>query len=90
MTDQNLPGVLSGGNSKTVYWGIYDGKLSRKSNEGEAGAIARTNKNNVKVWEVHERGVKGILKDVNIFENTFDGKKVKQLVIKLMPADGFT
>lgn len=87
--EEKIPGVVSGSNSKTYYWSIYSGNLARKVDEGFRDAKMRTNKNNVKVWEQHERAVKGMLRDVNVYENTFDGKKIVQLVIKLVPQPGY-
>lgn len=91
MTELNeIPGVVSTNSSsgQKHYWGIVNGKLSRKANQGEPGAVSRTNKNNVIVWERHEKGVRGVLVDVNLRESEFDGKKIEQLVVKLRPAPG--
>lgn len=84
-----IPGVVQNSNSKNYYWSIFEGQLARKVDEGFAGAKMRTNKNNMKVWEQHVGALTGILRDVNVHENTFDGKKIKQLVIKLIPKEGF-
>ncbi len=92
MSEQNeIPGVVSSNssNGQKHYWSIINGKLSRKANQGEPGATSRTNKNNVVVWEKHEQGVRGVLKDVNVYETEFsDGKKVEQLSIKIQPIPG--
>lgn len=87
--ENKIAGVVSGSNSKVYYWSIFEGKLARKANEGEPGAVSRINKKNVKVHEIYAQwGLKGKLRDVNIFENTWDGKKVVQLVIKIVPQAG--
>lgn len=90
MTETNIPGVVQGSNAKNYYWSIFDGKLARKAtSESEPGAVSRINKKNVKVHEIFAAyGLKGIIRDVNIFENIWDGKKVRQLVIKLVPQPG--
>lgn len=85
MSENNLPGIVSGGGGNTVYWNIFSGKFARKSNEGEAGAVARTNKNNVKVWEKHEQGLRGLIKDIYMKDSDFG----EQLVIHLEPASGW-
>lgn len=87
----SIPGVLpkNGTSANIIYWQIFNGQLARKSHEGEEGAVKRTNKKKNVVWEVYERGVSGVLHDVNLFESTFDdGTKLKTLVVKLKK-DGY-
>jgi len=86
---ENLPGTVSRSQSKTVYWNITGGKFARNANEGEAGAMKRENKFKKIVWEIFSDGLTGNIIDVNVYENSFDGIKTKQLVIKLIPVEGW-
>jgi hypothetical protein len=86
---EQLPGVVQHSNAKTIYWSIMGGQLARKVDASFEGAKMRTNKAGVQVWEELTRALMGKIRDVNVFENTFDNKKIKQLVIKLIPKDGW-
>lgn len=55
--------------SRATFMGIFAGKLTIRAKEGDEGAVARENKNGVKVWEFHYPKFTGTLVNVECIKH---------------------
>ena len=81
---ENLPGTKTR-TANTYYWGIFNGKFSRKAKEGDEGAHQRTNKKNTIVWEFYVDTLEGKLVDMHITDSDYG----QQLNVEITPQQGF-
>lgn len=66
-----MDGVKTRSGANKVFWSIFDGRLARRVPQHTEGARARTNKNNVVVYELFADSIEGKLKDVYIQEGDY-------------------
>jgi len=75
-----MPEVTSSSSSTPLFY-ILNGQFAEKVPEGTPNAVSRVNKNNETVHEVYRKAWRGIVKDWQIRESEFQGKKFKSLLV---------
>lgn len=66
---------LKESSSKKIYLQFFGGKVVRRVKEDFPGAVSRTNKQEVVVWEKRYDSIEGYLTDINIKEHEEYGKQ---------------
>lgn len=73
-----------GNSGNRVYVSIMDGKVVIKAKEGDEGAVSRINKDGAIVWEKRYGNISGVLKNISITSNVFNGAEIKSWVFDIM------
>lgn len=75
-------GLETGGSERKVYLNIFNGKFVVRSDENDAQAVSRTNKNGSTVWERHyDKMTNCILESAKIVQVENMGAQIKLAVV---------
>jgi hypothetical protein len=71
-------------NGSKKYLSVVGGKISQKVTADTPGAVKRTNKNGVEIWELQFGSVSGIIRDIKLKEDANYGN---QYEVSMQDAD---
>lgn len=75
--------TLGGGTTNMTYLGVVNGKFAQRVSEGTEGAEKRTNKDGKVVYEKYHSSAEGIISNMQVRSNEYNGKTFDTLCITL-------